>query len=147
MKTLLLDRTTWDLCSDASRNIAVASDPYSVTQDVASAVRVFLGECWYDASIGIPYMERVLGKFAPSLFASLATKEAMRVPQVLSARTLLTSFKDRQLTGQVQFVQTTIQDWLAIQNGQTSSNPMVISSTITTSFGGTTYTSVEGRTV
>ena len=41
MNTLLLDLTNWDLLVDASGNIAVASDPYSVAQDVASAVRVF----------------------------------------------------------------------------------------------------------
>ena len=40
--TLLLDQTEWDLVLDASGNIALASPPYALAQDVASAVRTFL---------------------------------------------------------------------------------------------------------
>ena len=43
MNTLLLDTLRWDLCLDVHGNIAVASDPYSVAQDVASAIRTFSG--------------------------------------------------------------------------------------------------------
>jgi hypothetical protein len=41
--TLLLDVTRWDLVLDSARNIAVAATPYSISQDVASAVKTNLG--------------------------------------------------------------------------------------------------------
>ena len=47
--TLLLDRTTWDLCLDANGNIAMATGPYAIAQDVASAVRL-----WHDTTKGVP---------------------------------------------------------------------------------------------
>ena len=43
-KTLLLDLNAWDLVLDSSGNIALASEPYSVVQDVASALRTFAGD-------------------------------------------------------------------------------------------------------
>ena len=57
MSTLLLDRTYWDLCVDSSGNLAVASEPYSLAQDAASAIKLFQGEYIYDTTIGIPYFE------------------------------------------------------------------------------------------
>ncbi|AJJ19826.1 hypothetical protein [Yersinia intermedia] len=54
--TLLLDRTAWDLVLDANGDIAMASLPYSIAQDVASAIKTFIGECWYDTSQGVPYV-------------------------------------------------------------------------------------------
>lgn len=54
MKTLLLDRATWDLAVDAQGNIAVADVPYATAQDVSSAVREFRGECWYNTALGLP---------------------------------------------------------------------------------------------
>lgn len=102
-KTLLLDRTAWDLVLDSAGNIALASDPYSVAQDVASAVRTFAGELWYDTTQGVPYWEQILGKRpALSLVKAAVVKAALTVPDVISARCLIASFKDRVLTGQVQ---------------------------------------------
>jgi hypothetical protein len=40
----LLDRSTSDLALDASGNIAVASAPYALAHDAASAIRLFAGE-------------------------------------------------------------------------------------------------------
>jgi len=39
MKTMLLNPQTWDLTLDVDGNIALASNPYSVAQDIASAIR------------------------------------------------------------------------------------------------------------
>lgn len=105
MKTLLLDRSTWDLVLDASGNIALASDPYSVAQDVASACRTFLGECYYDTTLGVPYFQQVLGLNPPlSLVRAMYELAARAVPGCNNPVALI--FFDhilRDYTGQVQF--------------------------------------------
>jgi hypothetical protein len=100
MNTLLLDQTTWDLCLDANGNVAMASDPYAIAQDVASAVRTFLGECWFDTTLGVPYFEEVLGHW-PSLqlVKSLIEAVALKVPEVTAAQCVVASLVDRVLTG------------------------------------------------
>lgn len=103
MKTLLLDRTAWDLVLDAAGNIALASEPYAIAQDVASAIRLFKGEAYYDTSQGVPYWEQFLGQRPPlSLVKAEVVKAALTVPGVLDARCFLASFTNRTLTGQVQ---------------------------------------------
>jgi hypothetical protein len=109
--TLLLDQTLWDLCKDASGNIARATEPYAIAQDVASAVRLFAAELWYDTSKGIPYFESILGKRPPAqFFKSKIVDAALSVPGVVQARCLTLSFTDRALTGQVQIIDTTGQE-------------------------------------
>jgi hypothetical protein len=84
--TWLLDWSTGDSCLDASGNIAVASAPYSISQDVATQLSTFLGECWYDATQGVPYWQQILGKRPPaSLIVSLLEAQALRVPDVKTA--------------------------------------------------------------
>jgi hypothetical protein len=103
VNTLLLDRDSWDLCLDTSGNIALASDPYSIAQDVASALRLFLGELWYAKSLGVPYFSDILGKRPPSqLMKAEFTKAALRVPETVSAICYLSSLTKRDLHGQVQ---------------------------------------------
>lgn len=101
--TLLLDRDAWDLAIDASGNIALASEPYSVVQDVASACQLFDGELWYDTTQGIPYFDQVFRGATPVqvLKAQLANA-AEGVPLVRSARAVLTGLKQRAIGGQVQ---------------------------------------------
>lgn len=107
-KTLLLDRTAWDLVLDASGNIACASEPYSIAQDVSSAIRTFLGECWYDTSQGIPYWESILGKSPPlSLVKSKVEAAALTVPGVVSAVCTFVTFDSRSLTGRVEITDDT----------------------------------------
>jgi hypothetical protein len=103
MQTLLLDVSKWDLVLDVAGNIAVASDPYSLAQDAASAIKLFDGELFYDTTKGVPYWADVLGK--PPSFALIRAKliaAAMTVPGVVAARCFISSFKDRVVTGQVQ---------------------------------------------
>ena len=110
MQTLLLDQTTWDLVLDASGNIAVASEPYALAQDAASAIRTFLGEVWYDTSLGVPYFpsapngSAILGQIPPvSMMKAAFVKAAMTVPDVIAAQVFLVGVgTNRQLTGQVQ---------------------------------------------
>lgn len=101
--TLLLDRTRWDLVLDAYGNIALASGPYALAQDAASAIRLFQGELNYDTGQGVPYFGQILGKFPPVAFMKARFVEAaLTVPGVVSAVCFLNAIKDRTVTGQVQ---------------------------------------------
>lgn len=113
--TLLLDQTAWDLVIDSYGNIAMSEPEYSLAQDVASAIRLFLGELWYDTTKGIPYFEDVLGQLPPlSLITGYMEKAALTVPGVVSAKVIITEFLDRELHGQVIFI-----DEQGIKNGVT----------------------------
>ena len=102
--TLLLDRTVWDVVIDSSQNIAVASPPYSLAQDVASAIRLFLGEAYYATTQGVPYWQLILGQQPPlPVFKAQMVDAAMTVPGVVSATCYVTSYTARKITGQVQF--------------------------------------------
>ncbi len=88
--TLLLDQTANDLVLDASGNIALAGAPYAVAQDVATQLKTFLGECWYDTTQGLPYWQAILGFNPPaSLIASNIEEQAALVPDVLSVTALV----------------------------------------------------------
>jgi hypothetical protein len=104
MNSLLLDVSVWDLVLGADGNIAVASPPYALAQDVASAIRTFLGECYFDVTIGVPYNTQILGH-SPSLsvFEQLMVAAALTVPDVVSATCTITKVAKRQVTGQVVF--------------------------------------------
>lgn len=101
--TLLLDEVSWDLLLDTSGNIAVATNPYALAQDAASAIRLFLGELYFDASVGVPYREKILGRSPPiSLLKSLLVSAALSVSGVKSAVCYITSVSGRTVRGQVQ---------------------------------------------
>lgn len=103
--TLLLDQINWDLVIDSAGNIAMGAPAYALAQDVASAVRLFLGELWYDAKKGIPYFEQILGTLPPpSLLVSLIEKAALTVPGVVRAQCIIQTFDNRKVTGQIQFI-------------------------------------------
>jgi hypothetical protein len=92
---------------DASGNIAMATDPYAIAQDVASAVRTFLGECWYDTTLGVPYFQEILGQRPPlSLVTSKIQLVALTVPGVGSALVVIGSFTERTISGQIQLTDT-----------------------------------------
>jgi hypothetical protein len=106
--TLLLDQSAWDLVIDSAGNIAMATPPYALAQDVASAVRLFLGELWYDTIKGIPYFEDVLGHFPPlSLLTGYIETAALTVPGVVSAQCIISSFDSREISGQILFIDET----------------------------------------
>lgn len=112
MKTLLLDLSLWDLVLDASGNIAVAEAPYQHAQDVASALRTFSGEVWYDITLGIPYFQQILGHTPPvTIFQEYMEGAAKTVPGVAAAECTIQAFEDRRVSGQVVFT---------TDNGQTS---------------------------
>jgi hypothetical protein len=91
----------------------MASPPYALAQDVASAIRLFLRELWYNTIAGIPYFQDVLGQLPPvSLLMGYIENAALTVPGVVTAQCIITSFTDRTVAGQVQFID---------ENGETNS--------------------------
>jgi hypothetical protein len=102
--SLLLDRSAWDLTLNSAGNIAVASEPYSQTQDVSSAARTVLGEVYYQTNLGIPYFGQILGYRPPLQFMKAQyIKAALTVPGVNAANCFITTLTDREVTGQIQF--------------------------------------------
>lgn len=103
MSTLYLT-PSWDICLDTNGNIALADEPYSLAQDVASAIKLFKGELWYDARKGVPYFTEILGKRPPTaLFRHHMEKAALTVPRVVQAKCITQSLINRKIVGQVQF--------------------------------------------
>ena len=101
--TLLLDQSSWDLCLDAFGNIAVAAPPYAVAQDVSSAIRTFLGECFYDTSLGVQY-KGILGKNPPlSFICTQIEAAALSVVGVVSASCTISAISGRAITGKLSF--------------------------------------------
>ncbi len=100
--TLYLDPAAWDLRLDAAGNIAVATEPYRLAQDAASAIRTFLGECYYDTTIGVSYWADILGHNPPlQLIKADLVNAALTVPGVVAAQVFIVS-ADRAVSGQVQ---------------------------------------------
>jgi len=105
MKSLLLDRTAWDLVLDSAGNIAAATEPYAIAQDVACACRLFAGELWYDTNQGVPYFSEILGQWPPlPLVRARLIEAALTVPGVVSAQVVISALNSRTITGQVQFL-------------------------------------------
>lgn len=104
MNTLLLAVGDWDLVTDAAGNIAMATEPYALAQDVASAIRLFQGELWYNNVPGVPYFAEILGKAPPvQLFKERMVQAALTVPGVVSAECSIDQFEGRTVQGQVTF--------------------------------------------
>jgi hypothetical protein len=101
MKTLNLS-SDWDLTTDPFGNIALGTPEGSVAQDVASAVRTFLGECWYDTTLGLPYFESILGQRPATAFLKNQIEQAaLTVPDVTGVSVAKLAISGRQLTGTV----------------------------------------------
>lgn len=101
-KTLPLSRPGWDLVLDPAGNLVLTDPDTSIAQDVASAIRTFLGECWYDVSLGLPYWQSILGKRPPSSLVTAKIRQAaFTVADVASVTVTALRLLDRQLTGTV----------------------------------------------
>jgi len=102
-KSFLLDNSAWDMVLDAAGNWAICTEPYSLAQDVACALRTYLGEVYYDTSLGVPYFQQILGGELPlSMVAAILEEQARTVPGVVAAACSIISVADRKLTGQIQ---------------------------------------------
>lgn len=112
MHTLYLNPETWDLSLDAYGNIAYAKDPYSKAQDVASAIKLFRGELYYNTEKGIPYFDETFNKKQSlALYRKRLQDAALSVPGVVSATSNIKN-ENRTVTGDVTFTD---------KNGQTLS--------------------------
>lgn len=103
MQSLFLLSDTWDLTVDSAGNIAVADDPYALAQNAATAIRTFLGEVYYDTTIGVPYFQQILGLLPTLQYVKTQLAAAAEtVVGVESAQVFITGFVNRQIQGQVQ---------------------------------------------
>jgi hypothetical protein len=108
MNTLQLNLATWDLELDSNGNLAVATGPQAIAQDVASAISTFLGEVYYDVTQGLPWQSEVFGQqFSPSLVGALMEQAALTVPGVVSAKASGLTFSAGKVTGTINFIDTT----------------------------------------
>src|ERR1700722_14664811 len=101
--TLLLDTVAWDLVLDAAGNIAGASEPYSLSQDAASAIMTYQGESFWDTTLGVPYLTQIFGH-SPTIeqLKSLFIAAALTVPDVVSAKCFISLAGNRGVSGQTQ---------------------------------------------
>lgn len=100
-KTLPLDGS-WDVVLDPAGNWLLTDPDSSIAQDVASAIRTFLGECWYATDLGLPYFEQILGRRPPrSLLVSAIVQAAFTVQDVATAQVAFLGLRDRVITGTV----------------------------------------------
>jgi len=91
----------------------MAEPPYALSQDVASAVKLFTDELWYDTTKGIPYFDDVLGHLPPQpLLVGYIEGAALTVPGVVQAQCILSNFDNRTASGQILFI-----DEVGIENG------------------------------
>ena len=119
MGTLLLDQGSWDLLVNAQGNIALADAPYATAQDAASAIKTFLGEAYFDTTIGVPWLQQILGQTPTlALLKAQLAAAAETVPDVATAQVFISSFSNRAVTGQVQVISTT--------TGQTSASTFTV---------------------
>ncbi len=89
---------------DAFSSIAVASAPFSVAQDVASAQKTVLGEVYYDSTKGVDYFGSILGQ-PPDLssIAEMMEEAALTISGVVSATTTLAEDSSRGAIGETVF--------------------------------------------
>lgn len=105
---LTSEANSWDLTVDGSGNIAQIYDAEALAQDVACAVKTFLGEVYFDATVGVPYFQQVLGKaYSLPLLQALMNAAAMSVEGVVAAQTTITSYANRKVTGTIHFTDAT----------------------------------------
>jgi hypothetical protein len=66
--SLMLNWDTWDLQLDSNGNLAmwpVSQYNNSVAQDAACAIKTFIGDCWYNNTLGLPYFQGIFGQNPP----------------------------------------------------------------------------------
>lgn len=101
MDTLHLTSDNWDLTLDPQGNLSILSSKAATLQDVASALRVWSGECWYNTNLGLPYDTNLFtGSYPIEIYQELAEEEAITVPNVLNCHIYLNQpTAQRLLTG------------------------------------------------
>jgi hypothetical protein len=102
MTSIYLNPETWSPVVDSSGNIALASEPYSLAQDAASAIKLWSGELYYDTTQGVSW-NNILAKLPPLNYVrSQFVAAALTVPGVSKAAVFFSGFSQRAISGQVQ---------------------------------------------
>lgn len=102
---------------DSSGNLAIRTGGQAIAQDVAAAVRCFRGEAWYDATLGVPYFQNILGFRVSLQFVKQALVSAASVvPGIASITCFLTGPVNRVVGGQIQITSQTGQV-VAVETG------------------------------
>lgn len=99
--TLLLT-AAWDLSLDANGNIAVATAPDSVAQDMSSQCRQWQGEYIFNQGDGVPLATIVGETPSLALVKSDFATAAGQVPGASNAVCFISAVTGRNLSGQVQ---------------------------------------------
>ena len=100
--------TNWDLTVDAANNIAVVAGPAAIEQNVASAVKLFLGELYWDTTKGVPYLTQVFdAAYNPSLIVALLQQAALTVPGVVKAQAFIDSHVSGRVSGRIEVIDLT----------------------------------------
>lgn len=95
-----LNTSTWDIGLDAAGDLTLLDPDSSIAQDVASAVRTFQGECWYNNTLGMPYFQAIFGRAPPNSFVVNNIKtQAMTVVGVNSVNVLGAGLQGRNFKG------------------------------------------------
>lgn len=100
MLSLPLKTDAWDIYLNSNGDMFLADNDSSIAQDVASSVRTFSGECWYNTTLGMPYFESIFGKNPPQSFVVDNIKtQAFTIVEVNSVNVLGVGLVDRTLKG------------------------------------------------
>lgn len=106
-RTLLLNRTTWDVTLDGSGRIALAGEDYATAQNVANEARLFISDAYFIQDQGIPHFAVDLGRrINTSVLRSYLRRAAMRSPdvkEVLEVNIISIDPKTRMLSGDIKF--------------------------------------------
>lgn len=100
--SLQLNTQTWDLMVDLNGLFVFADPALSIAQDVACAIRTWLGECWYNTALGMPYFQAILGKTpSRSFLKANIVAQASTVAGVTAATIAALSITSRGLSGMI----------------------------------------------
>jgi len=92
----------WDLDLTQSGALATVEGAPRAAQDVATACRTFRGECWYDTTRGIPYLDQIFGDTPPEIvIRQYLETEAGTQAEVSAAVATLVGFDGRSLSGRI----------------------------------------------
>lgn len=95
-----LKTDVWDIYLDSNGDMFLGDNDSSIAQDVASSVRTFEGECWYNNTLGMPYFQSIFGQNPPSSFVIDNIKtQAFTIDGVNSINVLGVGLQDRDLKG------------------------------------------------
>ena len=89
-------------------DIATVGDGTAIAQDVASVIQTFLGELYFDTTVGLPYFQSVMNQpYGASILQPLLVQAALQVPGVVSAQATITSIINRKISGIIDIIDTT----------------------------------------